>query len=268
MPIYDHFAPFVVFALEDYGFVDRGEGGPFTEGGRIEIGGALPVLTSGGGLSEAYVHGFNLINEGVRQMRGTSTCQVEGAEIGLCAGGPGVDTVSDLIDDLERQYPGMRDRLVEESGELRRFINIYVNQEDIRFLQGEKTALKQGDEVSIVPAIAGGHHEHLDGSGYPLGLAGEALPLGARLLAIADVFEALTAHDRPYKPAKTIGEALAIMRDMVARGHLDGELFERFVAAGIPEDYGRRFLKPEQLGSADRHCGPPSPGSATPCRPG
>ena len=66
------------------------------------------------------------------------------------------DTVSGVITDLERQFPGMRDRLVEESGELRRFINIYVNQEDIRFLQGEKTALKQGDEVSIVPAIAGG----------------------------------------------------------------------------------------------------------------
>jgi len=66
------------------------------------------------------------------------------------------DNVSGLIQDLERQYPGMRDRLVEESGELRRFINIYVNQEDIRFLQGEKTALKQGDEVAIVPAIAGG----------------------------------------------------------------------------------------------------------------
>ena len=66
------------------------------------------------------------------------------------------DTVTDLIEDLERQYPGLRDRLVEENGELRRFINIYVNQEDIRFLQGEKTALKEGDEVVIVPAIAGG----------------------------------------------------------------------------------------------------------------
>ena len=66
------------------------------------------------------------------------------------------DTVSGLIEDLEKKFPGMRDRLVEDSGELRRFINIYVNQEDIRFLQGEKTALKQGDEVSIVPAIAGG----------------------------------------------------------------------------------------------------------------
>jgi molybdopterin synthase sulfur carrier subunit len=66
------------------------------------------------------------------------------------------DTVTDLIEDLERQYPGLRDRLVEENGELRRFVNIYVNQEDIRFLQGEKTALKEGDEVVIVPAIAGG----------------------------------------------------------------------------------------------------------------
>lgn len=66
------------------------------------------------------------------------------------------DTVAELIEDLERQFPGFRERLVEEGGELRRFINIYVNQEDIRFLQGAKTALKTGDEVSIVPAIAGG----------------------------------------------------------------------------------------------------------------
>jgi len=66
------------------------------------------------------------------------------------------DTVGDLIEDLERQFPGIRERLVEEGGEIRRFINIYVNEEDIRFLQGAKTALKQGDEVSIVPAIAGG----------------------------------------------------------------------------------------------------------------
>jgi sulfur-carrier protein len=66
------------------------------------------------------------------------------------------DTVSDIIQDLERQYPGLRDRLVDETGELRRFINIYVNEEDIRFLEGRKTALKETDVVSIVPAIAGG----------------------------------------------------------------------------------------------------------------
>ncbi len=66
------------------------------------------------------------------------------------------DTVDDVIQDLERQFPGMRDRLVDETGELRRFINIYVNEEDIRFLQGAKTTLKTGDSVSILPAIAGG----------------------------------------------------------------------------------------------------------------
>jgi molybdopterin synthase sulfur carrier subunit len=65
-------------------------------------------------------------------------------------------TVEDLVADLERQFPGMRERLLDDNGELRRFINIYVNQEDIRFLDNKATALKDGDEVAIVPAIAGG----------------------------------------------------------------------------------------------------------------
>lgn len=66
------------------------------------------------------------------------------------------DTVDAVIADLERQFPGLKERLVDEGGELRRFINIYVNEEDIRFLEGRKTALKETDVVSIVPAIAGG----------------------------------------------------------------------------------------------------------------
>ena len=66
------------------------------------------------------------------------------------------DTVDDVVADLERQFPGLRERLVDEAGELRRFINIYVNEEDIRFLDSRKTALKDGDQMSIVPAIAGG----------------------------------------------------------------------------------------------------------------
>ena len=66
------------------------------------------------------------------------------------------DTVDDVIADLERQFPGLKERLVDDGGELRRFINIYVNEEDIRFLEGRKTALKDTDIVSIVPAIAGG----------------------------------------------------------------------------------------------------------------
>ena len=90
--IYDAFTPLVIMGLEDYGFCKRGEGGPFTEGGRIEIGGELPVLTSGGGLSEAYVHGFNLLLEGVRQMRGQSVNQVPGAKATLVTGASGVAT--------------------------------------------------------------------------------------------------------------------------------------------------------------------------------
>ena len=66
------------------------------------------------------------------------------------------DTIEDLVGDLEQQFPGLRERLMDEGGELRRFINIYVNQEDIRFLDNKATKLKDGDEVAIVPAIAGG----------------------------------------------------------------------------------------------------------------
>jgi len=65
-------------------------------------------------------------------------------------------TVAELVTDLEKSYPGIRARLCDEQGKLRRFINIYVNEEDIRFLKGEATPLKEGDEVSIIPAIAGG----------------------------------------------------------------------------------------------------------------
>lgn len=65
-------------------------------------------------------------------------------------------TIGQLLDDLNRQFPGLKDRLCDEKGHLRRFVNIYLNDEDIRFLQGEQTPVREGDEVSIVPAIAGG----------------------------------------------------------------------------------------------------------------
>jgi molybdopterin synthase sulfur carrier subunit len=68
----------------------------------------------------------------------------------------GAATINEAIAHLEGQYPGMRERLVDDTGELRRFVNIYVNGEDIRFLDGLTTGLKEGDEVSIVPAVAGG----------------------------------------------------------------------------------------------------------------
>ena len=69
------------------------------------------------------------------------------------------DTLTQCIDGLDAQYPGLKDRLLDETGEVRRFVNIYVNGEDVRFAQGVQTAVKPGDEISIVPAVAGGSEE-------------------------------------------------------------------------------------------------------------
>ncbi|HUK84142.1 MAG TPA: ubiquitin-like small modifier protein 1 [Verrucomicrobiae bacterium] len=65
-------------------------------------------------------------------------------------------TIDEIVENLEKQYPGLKERLCDERGELRRFVNIYLNDEDIRFAQGKATAVKDGDEISIIPAIAGG----------------------------------------------------------------------------------------------------------------
>ena len=65
-------------------------------------------------------------------------------------------TIREVMDDLEAQFPGLKERLCDETGKLRRFVNVFVNEEDIRFLQGDQTPIKAGDDVSIIPAIAGG----------------------------------------------------------------------------------------------------------------
>ena len=91
--IYDAFTPLILLSLEGYGFCKRGEAPDFVADGNLRWDtGSLPTNTSGGGLSEAYVHGFNLITEGVRQLRGTSTSQVEGAKTCLVTSGEGVPT--------------------------------------------------------------------------------------------------------------------------------------------------------------------------------
>ncbi len=95
--LYDAFSPLVLLSLEGYGFCARGEAGAFTDDGGLEVGGRLPTNTSGGGMSEAYLHGFNLITEAVRQVRGTSTNQVEGANWSLATSGEGVPTGALLL---------------------------------------------------------------------------------------------------------------------------------------------------------------------------
>ena len=104
-----------------------------------------------------------------------------------------------------------------------------------------------------VPGIAGGHHETMDGKGYPRRLTRDDMSLTARMMAIADIFEALTASDRPYKKAKTLSEAIRIMSFMRDDNHIDSDLFELFLTSGIYKEYGENFLDPEQLDNVDIH---------------
>lgn len=98
-----------------------------------------------------------------------------------------------------------------------------------------------------VPEYAGGHHERMDGAGYPRGLTREQMSIPARIMAIADVFEALTAADRPYKPAKRLSDVFAIMSGMAANEHIDAALYDLFLTAGVWRRYAAEYLRPEQL---------------------
>ncbi|MEM9188347.1 MAG: HD domain-containing phosphohydrolase [Myxococcota bacterium] len=102
-----------------------------------------------------------------------------------------------------------------------------------------------------VPEYAGGHHEKMDGKGYPRGIYAGEMSAPARMMAIADVFEALTAQDRPYKKGKTLSEAMRIMGFMKRDNHLDPALFDLFVTSGIYRAYGERFLPPELVDVVD-----------------
>jgi HD-GYP domain-containing protein (c-di-GMP phosphodiesterase class II) len=101
-------------------------------------------------------------------------------------------------------------------------------------------------KMKHVPDYAAAHHETLNGRGYPRGVDISRLPLQPRILALADIFEALTAKDRPYREGKTLSEALHIMTMMVKDGHIDPDLFELFQKEEIPLDYARRELSPQQ----------------------
>jgi len=98
-----------------------------------------------------------------------------------------------------------------------------------------------------VPEFAGGHHEKLDGTGYPKGLNHSEMSVQAKIMAIADIFEALTARDRPYKKGKTLSQAMRILGFMKNDAHIDTELFEVFVQEKIYLKYAEAFLNPEQI---------------------
>jgi len=105
--------------------------------------------------------------------------------------------------------------------------------------------------LKSVPEFAGGHHERMDGKGYPRGLMREQMPLQARMIGIADIFEALTARDRPYKKGKTLTESLAILGNLKIAGHIDPDLFDVFVREKVYLTYAEQLLDPEQIDEVD-----------------
>lgn len=107
------------------------------------------------------------------------------------------------------------------------------------------------NRLKNVPEYAGGHHEHMDGTGYPKGLKREEMSVQARIMGVADIFEALTAKDRPYKKGKTLSETLNILGGFCLNKHIDPDLFDIFVRSGVYLRYAQEFMDPEQIDAVD-----------------
>jgi hypothetical protein len=112
-------------------------------------------------------------------------------------------------------------------------------------------ALPWPKHLRKVPEYAGGHHERMDGKGYPKGLKKDQMSLQARMLGVADVFEALTAADRPYKSGKTLSESLKIMSFMARDQHIDADLFDLLIREQIYLKYAVKFMNPDQIDIVD-----------------
>ena len=112
-------------------------------------------------------------------------------------------------------------------------------------------ALPWPKHLRNVPEYAGGHHERMDGKGYPRGLKREQMSVQARVMGIADIFEALTAKDRPYKRGKTLSESLKILGNFKLNGHIDPDLFDVFVRRKVYLRYAEQFLDPDQIDEVD-----------------
>lgn len=130
----------------------------------------------------------------------------------------------------------------EEREEIKRHIDV-----TIKMLE----SLPWPKHLKNVPEYAGGHHERMDGKGYPRGLTREQMSVQARVMGIADIFEALTAKDRPYKQGKTLTESLTILGNFKLNGHIDPDLFDVFIREKVYLDYAKQFMPPELIDEVD-----------------
>jgi response regulator RpfG family c-di-GMP phosphodiesterase len=160
-------------------------------------------------------------------------------------------------------------KISEKTFQLDNIIQPYLFEDEVHFLCIQKGTLSNSERKTIenhaeltlkllaqlpfpeslsrVAEFAGGHHETLDGSGYPQGLRGNQIPIQTRIISIADIFEALTARDRPYKKPMTISKAIEILEDMKEKNILDSQLVELFTDSQLAMEYGLKFLLPEQM---------------------
>ena len=132
------------------------------------------------------------------------------------------------------------------TAEERQVINHHINV-TIKMLE----SLPWPKHLRNVPEYAGGHHERMDGKGYPRGLTREQMSVQARIMGIADIFEALTARDRPYKKGQTLTESLQILGQLRLNGHVDPDLFDIFVRERVYLRYAEKFLDPAQIDEVD-----------------
>jgi HD-GYP domain-containing protein (c-di-GMP phosphodiesterase class II) len=168
----------------------------------------------------------------------------------------GAGKESDFLTDNEHKNLTIRAGTLtaEERKEINRHIELTIEMLE---------ALPWPKHLTNVPEYAGGHHERMDGKGYPRGLTRDQMSVQARCMGIADIFEALTAMDRPYKKGKTLTESLTILGKMKLGQHVDPDLFDVFMWDKVYEKYAQQFMSPEQVDEVDLsripgYVGPPA----------
>jgi hypothetical protein len=161
---------------------------------------------------------------------------------------PSGNTANFLTDDELRNLTIPRGTLTDEEREI---INHHIVS-TIKMLE----ALPWPKHLRNVPEYAGGHHERMDGKGYPRGLGRDQMSVQARVMGIADIFEALTAKDRPYKKGKSLSESLHILGKFKLNGHIDPDLFDVFIRERVYLKYAEQFLDPEQIDAVDERAIP------------
>ncbi len=188
---------------------------------------------------KAFIRKVNMGSESMREEDHERIMSIANYELIDAAG----NTTKFLTDDEVYNLTIQRGTLTpEERGVINNHIAV-----TIQMLE----ALPYPKDLMRVPEYAGGHHERMDGKGYPKGLTRDEMSIPARMMGIADIFEALTAEDRPYKKAKTLSETLTILGKMKLDHHVDPDIFDLFVREKIYLRYAERFLDPSQIDEVD-----------------